>query len=370
MTMGIPPRLPVVLLAIVLLYWSRSLVAPLCFAGFVALALNPVVSRLTRVMPRGAAAAVVVVGALALGAGAAYSLADDASRAIEELPAAARQLRQTLQKSTTRPHGALTNIDRAIGELQRLWRASPSTGTPDLRRELLSWTAGSLGVGVQGVALLFLTYFLLATATSLKLKLVRLSGERLSRRKVTVQAIDEVTTQIVRFVVYLGVSSALVGVATWLAFRAMGVSYASLWGLASGVLNAVPYLGPTVVMMASGAAALVQFQSAGMAAAVAGVSMAITSLEGMIVSPILLGRMARVHPVVVFLSIVFWGWLWGPIGTFLAVPIVTTMKTIADLVPDGRTLSELLAAADTEVSARVPTMAEPAANVSAASPPG
>jgi len=65
-----------------------------------------------------------------------------------------------------------------------------------------------------------------------------------------------------------------------------------------------------------------------------------------VLSPILLGRLARVHPVVVFLSIVFWGWLWGPIGTFLAVPIVTAIKTIADLVPGAATVSALLADAD------------------------
>lgn len=336
-------RLLAALVALFALYQGRTLLAPLCLAGFVALALNPVVARLSRLMPRSLAAAVVVAGALAALGGAAYALSDDAARAIEGLPKAARQFRQTLQRSTAGASGPLADIDRAIGELQRLWRSAPSDGTPDLRRELLAAGTRSLDAGTRAVALVFLVYFLLATGDSLKAKLVRLNGARLERRHITVQAIDEVTAQMARFVVYLVASGTLVGVTTWLAFRWMGLAYPSLWGLAAGVLNAVPYLGPTVVMLGSGLAAAVQFQSLGPAASIAGVSLAITSLEGLVLNPILVGRLARVHPVVVFLSIVFWGWMWGPIGTFLAVPIVTALKAIADLLPEADALSQVLA---------------------------
>jgi predicted PurR-regulated permease PerM len=79
-----------------------------------------------------------------------------------------------------------------------------------------------------------------------------------------------------------------------------------------------------------------------MALAAGGASLAITSIEGMLLSPILFGRLHRIHPVAVFLSIMFWSWLWGPIGTFLAVPITTAIKTVMDYLPAAGKTSELL----------------------------
>ena len=114
---------------------------------------------------------------------------------------------------------------------------------------------------MQAILLLFLIYFLLASGELFKSKFVKLSGDRLSQRKVTVQMIDEITTKIGRYVFYLFWSGALVGVVTWLTFWAMGVRYAGLWGVAAGVLNWIPYFGPTVVMVASAMAALLQFKS-------------------------------------------------------------------------------------------------------------
>jgi predicted PurR-regulated permease PerM len=104
-------------------------------------------------------------------------------------------------------------------------------------------------------------------------------------------------TQVSQYAIYLIVSGILVGAVTTLAFWWLGVAYAPLWGLAAGALNAVPYLGPTIV---------------------------------------------RIHPVAVFLSIIFWSWLWGPIGTFLAVPSTTAIKTVMDNLPEAGKTAELL----------------------------
>ncbi len=334
-------------LVLAVLWWGKPLLAPLCLAGFVALALNPIVSRMSRLVPRHLAAALVVLTAVGTLGASGYALSDEAAQAIEGLPAAARDLRQTLQRSSR--NGPWTSIDRAIGEVQRLW-GTPDTqaqgGTMDLRRTLLAGAGRAGGALTQGVALIFLIYFLLASGDSLKLKLVRVSGERLSSRRITLQAIDQLIARIGQFVVYLLGSGLMVGLATWAAFAWMGMAYASLWGLAAGLLNSVPYLGPTFIMAGSFVAALVQFQSPAMALGVSGASLVITSIEGLILAPLLFGHAARIHPVAIFLSIMFWSWLWGPIGTFLAVPIVTAIKTVVDLLPDAANVSEMLALSD------------------------
>jgi predicted PurR-regulated permease PerM len=326
------------------LWWASDLLAPLCLAGFVALTLNPLVSRLARWMPRSIAALTAVVLALAILAGGVYALADDVAGAIEGMPGAVRELRVMVQQKAASSNGPLGSLDRAIAEAQRLWQSTPvpSAAPPDLRTPLLILSGRALSASTQAVTLLFLIYFLLATGESLRLKAVRLSGQRLSQRKITVEVVEQLLTQVSQYAIYLIVSGILVGVATALVFWWLGVAYAPLWGLAAGVLNAVPYLGPVIVMIGSGAAALVQFQSPGMALAVGGASLVITSVEGMILMPILFGRVHRIHPVAVFVSIVFWSWLWGPIGTFLAVPITTAMKTVMDYLPAAGKTSELL----------------------------
>ncbi len=340
-------KLIAVCLLLAVLWWGRPFLAPLCLAGFVALTLNPLVTKLSRALPRALAAALVVFSLVGVVGGSTYAMSDEIAEAVEGLPSAARQLRQTLQKSAR--GGVLTSIDRAIAEVERLWGApaTPSTGgVMDLRRTLLT-TAGRAGsVMTQAVAMVFLIFFLLASGEELKLKLVRVSGERLSSRRVTLQAIDQVISRIGQFVVYMMGSGLMVGLATWAAFAWMGIAYASLWGLAAGLLNSVPYLGPTFIMVGSFVAALVQFQSPGMALAASGASLAITSLEGLVLAPLLFGSVAQIHPVAIFLSIMFWSWRWGPIGTFLAVPIVTAVKTIVDLLPDAAPAAEMLAAAD------------------------
>ena len=170
---------------------------------------------------------------------------------------------------------------------------------------------------------------------------MKLSGERLSQKKVTVQMIDEITA---RSVVSSSISS---GVACrWAAdlgaFAWLGVRYAGLWGVAAGVLNCIPYFGPTIIMLASAGAAVLQFKSPGMVGIVAMTSLAITSLEGFLLAPIALGRAASVNTVAIFVSVMFWGWMWGSVGLILAVPVLMIVKTIADHVESLSSLSELL----------------------------
>jgi predicted PurR-regulated permease PerM len=138
------------------------------------------------------------------------------------------------------------------------------------------------------------------------------------------------------------ITGTLVGVVTWLAFAWLGVEYAALWGIAAGVMNSIPYFGPAVVAIAAFAACLLQFGSAWQASTAALASLGITTIEGMVITPLLISRMASMNPVAVFLGLVFWGWLWGVVGMLLAVPLMMVMKAIADRVEDLKPLAELL----------------------------
>lgn len=337
------------LLSLAALRYARGFLAPLMVAVLVALALAPPVRQLARAMPRWLAAGIVVLGIGATVAATTWLLWDDLAVFSRRLPAIVRDIRETIQSASPR-QGLLRQLQQAVSELERATAPpKPTEATPvqiveplDVQRQMMSGARTAGGYLLQGVLLLFLVYFLLASGDLIKTKVVKLSGDRLSQRKVTVQMIDEISTKISRFVFYMFWSGAVVGLGTWLAFWLLGMRYAGLWGVAAGVLNCIPYFGPTVIMVASAAAALLQFQSLSMIAAVSGASVLITAIEGFLLMPIFLGQAARVNSVAVFVSVMFWGWLWGALGMLLAVPILMMMKTIADRVETLSSLSELL----------------------------
>ena len=335
---------------------AQGFFVPIVFGIVVALALSPLVRRLQRLMPRWVAAALVVASLVTLLGGLAYSLSDEASEAIAGLPQATRTLRQTFRTMLTRGEGALSQLQRAVDELQRT--ATESADRPSTQRGVTAvqvveppvnlnnfvWLSsqGALAVAGSAVLVVFLVYFLLASGDLFKGKFVRLSGERLSQRKVTVQVIDQICDRVARSMFHLILASSVVGLATWGVLLYFDVQYAGLWGLMAALLNCVPYLGPAAVAAGLMLASLLQFGSPTTAAMVAGASLVITTLEGFLFTPIVFGRSVQLNPVAVFVSFLFWGWLWGIVGMLLALPLLMIVKTIAESIEDLTPLAELL----------------------------
>jgi len=313
-------------------------------------ALAPLVGALTRLIPRWIAAAIVVVAIAGAFGFAAWMLSDEVAVFSRRLPGIVREIREAVQSASPR-QGVLRQLQQAVTELEQTAGppAKPANATPvtivegmDVQRSVMSGARSAATYLSTGILLLFLIYFLLSEGELFKEKLVKLSGERLSQKKVTVSMINEITGKIGRFVFYQFWSGLLVGIITWLAFAWIGVRYAGLWGVAAGVLNCIPYFGPTIVMVASSLAAVLQFRSVSMVALVALASVLITSIEGFLLAPIALGRAASANSVAIFVAVMFWGWMWGPIGFVLAVPLLMILKTIADHIESLSGISELL----------------------------
>jgi predicted PurR-regulated permease PerM len=255
-----------------------------------------------------------------------------------------------------RQSGALSQMQRAINELEKTATestdrpATPSGVTPvqvveppfDFGNVMWLGSTGMVWVVGQLTLVLFLVYFLLAYGELFKRKLVRLSGDTLARRKVTLELIDEIGESVAKSISHLTLASIIVGVVTAVAFYLMGVNYAGLWGLAAGLFNFVPYVGPLIVSAGVFLGTIVQFGDVTTAALVAGVSVAITSIEGFLFTPIVFGRSARVNPVAIFIGFLFWGWLWGLWGMLLALPLLMIMRVVADKVDELAPLAELL----------------------------
>jgi predicted PurR-regulated permease PerM len=148
--------------------------------------------------------------------------------------------------------------------------------------------------------------------------------------------------QIQRYLLSMLVSNALVGVGTWLAFGALGMEQAGVWGVIAGVLHFVPYLGPASVAFAGGMAGFVQFGSLLHALAIAGASLLIAIAVGLGFATWLQSRFAGVNAAVLFIALLFFGWLWGVWGLLLGGPLVAIAKVICDRVESLKPLGELL----------------------------
>jgi len=347
-----------VLAAIFVLHWARAFFIPLMLGVMISYAFSPLVNRMQKWrIPRAIGAAVLLAGIVGGTGSLVYSLSDEAAQWIETLPDAAQKFRKALRKEWGTTDGAMEQMQKAAVQLES---AANETITPaatapkGVTRVLIEkpklnitdhlWT-GTLGAAVfagQAVMVLFLTYFLLVSGDTFRRKLVRITGPTLSKKKVTLQVLDEITAQIQRYLLVQIFTSIVVGVATWLAFLWIGLEHAAIWGIVSGVFNMIPYLGPVIVTGGTGLVGFLQFGTVSMALAVAGISLVITTLEGYLLTPWLTGQASRMNAVMVFVGVLFWGWLWGVWGLLLGVPIMMMIKALCDRVEDFKSVGELL----------------------------
>lgn len=344
-------RLPLQVLAVLAaiggLWAARDFLAPVLLALLIATALSPVVTALARAMPVWLAAAAVMSSLLGGLVMTAFALSDEAITISRQLPTLVKDLKAAVVAASPR-NGVIVQLQRAVADFEAATTPASSAAAVtvvepfNVQRQLFTWGSSAVTYSSQALLLAFFVFIVLATGDLFKRKMVRISGARLSQRRVTVEMIDEMTTQIRQFLFYQVWSGALVGAVTGLAFAGLGMAHPVLWGLVAGVMNGVPYLGPTLVLAASAAAALLQFHSVGMAVAVGMVSIVVTSIEGMVLSPLVLGRAARINTVAVFVALLFWTWLWGAAGLVLAVPLLMILKTVASRVEALAPLDELL----------------------------
>jgi predicted PurR-regulated permease PerM len=347
----------IAVLAIVLvLQYAQAMIIPIVLGVLISHALEPMVGWFERRhIPRALSAAVVVVTLVAAGGWMLYSLRWQASAIIEQLPPAARRLRQNLERDRPTGPTAIQQVQKAASEIERATSAAapppPPSGVQRVQVEsapinisdYVMW--GSLGIGAalgQLVLILFLVYFLLASGDLYRRKLVKIIGTTLSEKKVTVQILQEIDRQISMFLLVQVFTSTLVAIATWLAFSALGVQQAAVWGLLAGIFNSIPYFGPVLVTGGTSVVAFLQFGELRMAAIVGGVALLITSLEGFLLTPWLTSRAARMNAVAVFVGLLFWGWVWSFWGMLLAVPLLMVMKAVCDHVEDFKGVGELL----------------------------
>ena len=338
------------------LHWAKAVFVPFLIGLIFSYALSPIVNWLEiRRVPRWLGAAVLLLSIFGALGTTAFALRYEAVKMVESLPAAAQKFRQTIKVKRDNSDSTLETVQKAATQIEQ---AAQESATPVTNRGAIRvvveasrfnikdylWT-GTLGLVTlvgQITVVVFLTYFLMVSGNTFRRKLIKIAGTSLAQKKVTLQALDEITGQIQRYLQVQLLTSAMVGVLTAVALRMIGLENAAVWGIAAGVLNLVPYVGSLLTAVATALVAFLQFGTVNMAVTVGGASLFIHTIIGNLITPWLTSRASRMNPVAVFVGLLAWGWLWGVWGLLLGIPILMIVKSICDRVDDLKPVGEFL----------------------------
>jgi len=331
------------------LYFCRSLLLPLVLAGLLSLLLSPVVRGLKRLRipePLGAGLVLLtVLGGVGFGifqlSAPAFDWIQRAPQSLRAAEVKLRDLRRSVQK-----------LGRATEQVERMADVSANPGqrppavavavqsTPTLRERLFSQATDLV---TDGVVMLILLYFLLASGDLFLRKLIRVLPRLEDRRR----AVD-IARQVERDISsYLGTVTTInlgLGAAVAICFALIGVPTPLLWGAMVAFTNFVPYLGPAINYGVFILIGLLTFDTVPRMLLPAGLFLVLNVLEAYLVTPMVLGKRLTLNPVMLFVGLTFWGWLWGIVGAILAVPIIVVCKIFCDhieaLAPIGEFLGD------------------------------
>ena len=344
--------------SILVLQYARPVLIPVVIGVLISYVLGPAVDSLARhKVPRWAGAVLVIVLLCGTLGYSGYKLAPQILSIVQDMPTAARRLMdRTKMSRSSKDDSALETMQRAATEIDKAAAdaAEPAPTQkgvtrvqivePAFRATDYLWAGGKNVVSFLGqfAMVMFLVFFLLLTGDLFKRKLVKIAGPTLTKKKITVQIMDEINQQISGFLRVQVLTSALVGLLTAIALWYFGVRQYIIWGILAGIFNSIPYLGPLIVTGGLGVVVFIQFDDLLKTAYICGITLAITSLEGWLLTPTLMSRAAQMNPVAIFVGLLFWSWVWGVWGTILAVPMMMTVKAICDRIEDLQPVGELL----------------------------
>ena len=335
----------ITMLAIALLAASvgaGELLAPTAIAGTLALVLAPVSRALERLgMGSGFAAVLTVVATVACLTASATALAPDFSNWMNQAPKVAQSIERKLQPLARR----LAPFERVTGNSERGISASPAQPvTAVALPDGIIVAAARTAPGIIGktIYVTVLTIFLLSCRRRYTKQLILLPRSFQKRIRIA-RICRDIRSRVSGYLFTLSLINIGLAAVTTVCFSLAGIANPLLWGIAFGLLNYVPVLGPTSTIVF---AALVGFASAEtIAGALAPplILLALNTVEANLVQPWLLSRRIVISPVAIFLTVVTLVWMWGPLAAITAVPILISFHTVAIHVPALRPVALLMA---------------------------
>lgn len=336
-------RVLIILGVIGFLFFARPVVLPIVLACVAGMALKPLIRWLSycHIPPAISAAAVLIllvagvtIGFIQLGQ-PALTWMNDAPQHMAEL----RQRAQKLLPRVTRFSQAATAVNNlGATEEEQKRTTTVEVKTSRVPTAFINWT----GIFLIGVGeMLVLLYLLLASGDMFLQKLVHVMPT-LSDKKRAVEISHEIQQNISNYLFSVALINLGLGLVASVGLYFMGVPNAVMWGVLVAVLNFVPYFGPVAGVILLAAVGLLTFDTLWKGLLPPAWYLLLHLLEANLVTPVLLGRRFTLNPVMIFVSLIFWTWLWGIPGALLSVPILVAVKIVCDRVPSLSAVSELV----------------------------
>ncbi len=339
------------------LNWAQPFLITLLLGILFAYTLNPLVMWLERIrIPRVVGTSLVMLAVICALVFGTYALRGQVQRIIAQLPEAASKVSTGLDKMRSGQQSNMKHVQVAADTIEKAASKADLSAPPKSRtthvvidqpafklsNALLVGSKGVLTIMGQAAMVFFLVFFFLLGGDLFKRKLVRLAGPTLSRKKITVHILDDINNSIQKYMFMLLVTNVLVGLLTWVALHWMGLENAGAWAVAAGLLHLIPYAGPAFTAAILGMAGFMQFDSLTVGLLIAGASLLIATFVGTFVTTWMTGKFAKMNMAAVFVSLLFWAWLWGVWGMLLGLPIIVIVKVVSQHVEQLHPVAELL----------------------------
>jgi predicted PurR-regulated permease PerM len=322
------------------IYFMRSILLPIVLALLLSYLFRPIVRGLAQLkIPLPLGAAFILIGFLALVSYGISALATPAVGWLQKAPAGLAELQHKLLPVKK----SVAHVAQASGEIEKLATTNAEAKTVEVKRHPITemFFLRTPELIASAVLLSILLYFLLVYDQVFIAKLVKLLPT-FSDKKTAVSIAHDIESQISRYLLTITAINACLGLAVGTAVGLLGLRNPVMWGVIVALLNFVPYLGALTGIICMTIGAILSFESLGYALVFPAIYLAFGVLEGSFITPWVMGRSLTLNPVIILLSLTFWGWMWGIVGIILAVPILATFKIFCAHIKPMEPFAEFL----------------------------
>ena len=324
------------------LYFARAFLLPIVLAVLLDFLLSPLIRGLKRArIPEPLGAALVIIALLGTAGVAVYGLVDPAREWVTKLPASMREAEDRLRKLRT----PVEQVSKTAEQVEEATKVDDAAKTQEVvvrgpsLTERLFGTTQTLVAGFLEVIILL--YFLLAAGDLFLQKLIKVLP-LLRDKKKAVSIARETEASISTYLVTVTLVNLILGLSVAAVMFLLGMPNPLLWGALAALVEFVPYIGATALFAVLSLAGLVTFDQIGQALLVPVAYLGVNILQSQFIAPLILGRRLTLNPVAIFVGLVFWWWIWGVPGAFIAVPLIATFKIFCDHIEALAPIGEFL----------------------------
>jgi predicted PurR-regulated permease PerM len=330
------------LAALYTLYVARSFLLPVVLAGLLTLLLEPVVRFLKRRLriPAPVGAGIVLLALLGGLGFTVYQLAQPAYDWVEKAPQSLRHVEKRL-RDLKKPVQTLGKATEQVEKITQVGSASGQSVTVNQPSLGIRLANRATEIAAGALVMFILVFFLLASGDMFLRKLIKVLPSEESKRQ-GAEIARALQGEVSRYLTTVTFINLGLGTCTGLAMWWIGLPNPVLWGAFVAIVNYIPYLGAGVCYVLFGLLGFLTFEPLAKALLPIGAFLVLNVTEAYIISPMVLGRRLTLNPVIIFLSLTFWTWLWGVAGAILAVPITAVFKILCDRIAPLARIGEFL----------------------------